>query len=222
MQDSTQMFYLRRLISTRPAEEHDETCLRYHRNINPKSIDAYARIMAAVISCIHRVITNLSLQYIFPVSPDVASARTKLMSSLRASNLDDEDEDIGVDVHEDITLHYNSDDDSDIDEEEDYDLTSNAARTAPKSLDSKSKSIRKHLTCLLYLLFTQTPNGCIRDDFFNPLAHYTLLSSSRKGGQWAPSGAIIHNIAALLFTGRLIFAWKIHGIMDDEKCSVPA
>lgn len=61
MQASTQMFYLRRLICTRPAEEHDETHLRHHRNINPKLIDAYAKIMAAVISCLLRAITNDSL-----------------------------------------------------------------------------------------------------------------------------------------------------------------
>lgn len=109
------------------------------------------------------------------------------MSSLRALNFDDNDEDVEVDVHEDITLHYNSDDDSDVSEDEDPDMSSNGTRPAPKLLDPRSKIIRNHPTHLLYLLFTQTPTGSVRDDFFSPLIHDTLPSSLKKGGQRAPS-----------------------------------
>lgn len=82
MQVVAQPYYIRRLISTRPTEEHDETRVRHHKAINPPAIDAYAKILAGAICCIHRVTTNPSSDYTFSVCPDISSVCIALGSSL--------------------------------------------------------------------------------------------------------------------------------------------
>lgn len=217
MQDASQAYYLRRLISTRPAEEHDQTQVRHHRAVNSTTIDAYARIVASVIACIHRVTTDPSPPYSFPVTPEVASTCKTLISLLSPSRTIDDPVPTQPEPRDHHDCSYESDDDSEIEEEneEEKDLILDV-----DFFDDSVSPIDAHLLKLLNLLFTQTPSQEIGGEFFSPLRHYVLLSAIRKNGQWLLPGAITHNIAALLFTGRLVFAWRIHKVIQKKKCTV--
>jgi hypothetical protein len=63
----------------------------------------------------------------------------------------------------------------------------------------------------------QTPSGDLQGQLFSPLTHYILIKSLRKESKWALTGQITHNIAALLFTGRLTFTWKILEIVAQTE-----
>ncbi|KAF9440526.1 hypothetical protein P691DRAFT_820577 [Macrolepiota fuliginosa MF-IS2] len=210
-QDLTTRFYLRRLISLRPSEETDETKFRHHRIVNYETHQAYARIVAGLIAFIHRSCEQPSDLYPMAIPNDIANGCKNLISTLTepASNDEEDNNEGGEGVAGD------TDDESDVSDEEGKErgLHSTYARAPPPT----TASVQECLTHLLYLLYTQEPSNTNRGDFFSPIRHYVLISSLRKSGQWAAAGLITHNIAALLFTGRLIFAWKTAKISQKEN-----
>jgi hypothetical protein len=110
---------------------------------------------------------------------------------------------------------YGSDDDSDIEE-----VGTEFEPPLEQSASSlQTSSIQSALFSLLYQLYTELPSVENRGGFSNPITHYLLLSSLRKNQEWARSNMITQTIAALLFTGRLVFAHKINDIVRREGCS---
>lgn len=122
--------------------------------------------------------------------------------------------------------------DGEIHEERDEDgaiLTTTTLTTdhLPSHLNKKppprsTPELQEKLNDLLYLLFTQTPTSELRGNFFSPVSHYIILASMRKRQQWLAAGSITHNIAAILFTGRLVFARRIMEVYDDGELDYAA
>lgn len=221
MQKELENHYIfRRLISTRPGEEHDDAKVRHHRSVNAPTLDAYARLVAASIAFIHRVTNNPDSPYKLSVPADISTACMQLVSSLsplppNTGSATELEPDLGS---ADLTL-YDSDNDSDIDGAG-AGRQDNYSSSRVWNLNGPQSPIQIYLTELLYLLFTQVPSGAVRGEFFSPLTHYILLSSLRKQKQWAPVTTITHNIAALLFAGRLTMAWKIRNFSTDKQCTI--
>ncbi|EKM74174.1 hypothetical protein AGABI1DRAFT_133549 [Agaricus bisporus var. burnettii JB137-S8] len=172
-QQSSQAYYLRRLISSRPAEEHDETKVRHHRPVNPSTLQNYAHVVATLIAFIHRIVISNQTEYQFKIPIEITSSCKQLISSL---NVLVSGEDLEVLDLQDVEAFdtYDSDDDSDIDNEEDMNIsTVNQATTNAQ----KSKRINSNIINLLYALYTQIPSSQNRGNFFSPINHYVLLSS---------------------------------------------
>ncbi|KAF7783355.1 hypothetical protein Agabi119p4_2731 [Agaricus bisporus var. burnettii] len=217
-QDNTRVYYLRRLISTRPAEEHDVTRVRHHRSVNPPTIQTYARVVSALISFLHRITSSAEHPYSFAIPSAISTTCEALISLLHSEprtvgeeylQPEETDAEDGVDTFE-------SDDDSDV-EEAGAEIQPPAYR--PHNSPQLS-SIQNTLFSLLYLLYTQLPSAENRGDFSHPISHYLLLSSLRRNQEWARSSVITQTIAALLFTGRLVFAHKINDIVQRDECTI--
>ncbi|KAF7768400.1 hypothetical protein Agabi119p4_7643 [Agaricus bisporus var. burnettii] len=206
----TQSYYTRRLISTRPAEEHDETRVRHHRSVNYETLQTYGRIIAGLVAFIHRFIDGSGTGYECLIPSGLADACRALVSSLDPPATHEENLE-GEVIH---GIHtYDSDDDSDIDEED------SIAHARDPDVPKPSQSTQKYLMDILYLLYTQIPCAETRGQFFSPITHYILISSLRKDQQWAQAGMITHTIAALLFTGRLVFASVINETLQRTGCN---
>lgn len=193
--------YLRRLVATRPAEEHDQLKKRHHTLINSRSQANYARIIAALVVFIHRVSSGGS-SYTFPVPSNISSACDALIRALSPDPTNDAEDEL-----EEMVLP-DSDDDSDT-----GDLPNPQYRPAPAAIDEVQTKLRH----LLYAIYTQLPQGELKGDFFSPATHFILISSLKPNQQWLPITSITHNIAALLYTGRTIFSSKILEICSERK-----
>ncbi|KAF7771871.1 hypothetical protein Agabi119p4_6182 [Agaricus bisporus var. burnettii] len=212
VQGITQSYFLRRLLSIRPAEEHDESKVRHHRSVNYETLEKYARKIASLILFIYRVTSPNETTYECPVTLEIATACHILVSSLNPSLIDEEIDIMEEPVPESDAV-YNSDQESDSDNEE----TTNHPDTTRLS---DAPTVRTQITTLLYALYTQIPSGDIRGEFYSPITHYVLLSSLRKDQEWVPAGVITQTIAAILFTGRLVFSWKVNDVVDRTQCTI--
>lgn len=208
----TNSFYLRRLIGTRPMEEHDETVVRHHRSVNQSTIENYSRFVAGLVSFIHRIVMAHKSEYQIAIPPEIQAHCRTLISSIEASL--QEHETGLVDEPELETPYFcDSDNDSELGDEET--IGGGTHVEAMKSCQNDNKN----LTALLYSLFTQEPGGQ-KTDFFSPITHYIVLSSLRKEQEWARGGTITHTIAAILFTGRLVFSRRINELVEERKCKI--
>lgn len=209
-------YYLCRLISTRPAEEHDDTKFHHHRSVNAPTLDAYARLVAGWISFIHRVTTNPLSPYKIHIPPSIATACDQLVSSLSPPPRNDEMAILDRNRDPVDFTGYDSDDESDIG---DGDETTHQNHNTDPTQHSNGlqPTVQQCLTHLLYLLFTQVPSGDLRGQFFSSPTTSSLPFVTINNGPL--STTITHNIAAFLFTGRLIFACKIDGAIG-EKCTI--
>ncbi|KAF9440876.1 hypothetical protein P691DRAFT_715436 [Macrolepiota fuliginosa MF-IS2] len=220
MQNATHSdFYLRRRLGVRPAAEHDKTQHQHHKSVNPETLANYARIAAGFIAFIHRIITMPTAEYTFPIPPEIKHACSALISSLTPMLWDTEETAEEQEIGREDAPAYNSDDDSDIGEEDEDPVEEGRSRPTMRA-EALSATSQEHLTTLLYHIYTQTASAELRGNFFTPITHYIVLSSIRKDQQWAPSTTITHNIAALLFTGRLILAWKVHNVIRKTNSTM--
>lgn len=227
-QASLKSYSLRRLVSTRPAEERDQTRISHHRDVNPGTHDNYARIIASLIAFIHRVVSNDNLPYTFPITPDIASACQNLINTLSPPSVNASEEEKTHQLDEEFEMGPASDDaDSGDDDDDDSEAENDGADRdshphalpKPRTATRSTPALQRKLSRLLYLLFTQEPSGELQGDFFSPISHYVLLASLRKDQQWAAAGTITHYIAAILFTGRLVFAHRVMYLAGKSKQS---
>ncbi|KAF9440176.1 hypothetical protein P691DRAFT_783118 [Macrolepiota fuliginosa MF-IS2] len=123
LQNTTQSYYLRRLISTRPAQEHDTIVIRHHQSVNSETHIAYARIVAAAIALIHRITTNPTSPYTFQVSSDIAAACDALVTSLTPPPRNDEMAALEHELEPTEVYGNDSDDDFDIIDVQDEPVT---------------------------------------------------------------------------------------------------
>ncbi|EKM79049.1 hypothetical protein AGABI1DRAFT_129306 [Agaricus bisporus var. burnettii JB137-S8] len=192
--------YIRRSIGTRPADEHDHSTVRFHRDINKPSLEKYARIIAAMISFLHRTILNIDTPYTFPITSEITGACNALIDTISTPTGND-----GVDGIDLEDAQFDGDENSEVSQSSEGEEP--PPSTPPLNVHPITP-LQPQLTTLLYLLFTQLPTNDLRGQFFTPIYHFLVLSSLRKNGEWAAANAITHTIAAILFTGRLVFAWK--------------
>ncbi|EKM74463.1 hypothetical protein AGABI1DRAFT_95620 [Agaricus bisporus var. burnettii JB137-S8] len=193
--------YIRRAIGTRPVEEQEKSRVRSHRDVNKPALENYSRIIAGLIILIHRVILNVDITYSFSIPADITDACQGFVEAVSSTHADEErdDEPMDGDVIEESSESSEDDDEGHIP----------PPPLSPLQYHPRSTSlIQEKLTTLLYLLYTQLPTNELRGQFFTPIYHFLVLSSLRKNGEWAAANSITHTIAALLFTGRLVFAWK--------------
>ncbi len=153
MQDLTQSFNFRRLIGTRPTEEHGETCIRHHKMINQASIDGYARVLAGLITFIHRVCAETSSTYTFPIDALVKSECDNLVSQLQAPAINEDKYDVFQLQVIDVDT---SDCESDFDMDDQEDTPTNHS-DIPPPIDQPSSPLQDSLIRLLFLLYTQSP-----------------------------------------------------------------
>jgi hypothetical protein len=126
-------------------------------------------------------------------------------------NVDCEGEDSGEGIDKDDIEELS-------DSSDDEDFEPPRLPLTPDQKDRHLKSlIQPKLESLLYLLFTQLPTNDNRGQFFTPIYHFLVLSSVRKKGEWATANTITRTIAAILFTGRLVFASKILQIAEESN-----
>lgn len=245
-QAALKSYYLRRLVSTRPTEERDQTRMSHHRNVSRATHENYARIIAGLIAFIHRVVTNENTPYRFPISSEIALACRELIEvltppSLNELELDEEPQtELATKSPDDndgevADGDYDEEDDDDDDEhggnpgegpeEDEAEVGKGAADGQAPILTKKpaasqaSPDLQPKLSHLLFLLFTQLPSGEMQGDFFSPISHYIMLASLRDDQKWAAAGTITHSIAAILFTGRLVFVQKVMKLARDSKRS---
>jgi hypothetical protein len=215
-QDGNQSYYTRRLISTRPAEEHDNTQVRHHRSVNPPTIRTYARVISGLISFLHRVSSPENHLYTLTIAPQLLSMIQALISLLGSEPVSIREEDQQQEATDTERMDaYESEDDSDVGEA--------GPESEPPARHStshvQSSSVQDNVFTLLYQLYTQLPSVENRGQFSNPIIHYLVLSSLRKGQEWAQSSTITQTIAALLFAGRLVFARKMNDIVQHDGCT---
>lgn len=238
-QASLNSHYLSRLVSTRPAEEHDETRLRHHRDVNPQTHANYARIIAGLVAFVHRITTEDGLPYSCPVPSDIATACEELIAELshhsKNRSVDDTE---AIEIDGEIEKVYEGGDREDngiggSGKNYEYAVQDEDSTAAPNTTDISNKHPHPHLRrqrvpqstpelqeklqSFLYLLFTQTPTSELRGNFCSPVTHYIILVSMRKNQEWAAAGTITHYIAAILFTGRLVFAGKVMKECENLK-----
>ncbi|KAF7776873.1 hypothetical protein Agabi119p4_5266 [Agaricus bisporus var. burnettii] len=193
--------FIRRSIGTRPAEEKESSRVKYHKDVNKATLDNYSRIVAAMICLIHRVILNEDTPYTFFIPADIVEACSELLAAFSPQS-----EDHGNEMEKDGL------DDEEVEEEsessEDDESLPPPIVNPTRHDNQRASLLQPKLQTLLYLLFTQLPTNENRGQFFTPIYHFLLLSSLRQNGQWAAGYTITHTIAAILFTGRLVFAHK--------------
>jgi hypothetical protein len=199
--------FLRRSIGLRPAEDKEHARVKYHKDVNYATLDHYSRIIASMICFMDRIISNIDTPYTFPIPADITDACRDLISSLPSvpSNIEDLFNEDELDGDEVVESSASS-------EEEDACSPRIHARSA---VTSTITPIQSKITALLYLLFTHLPSTQFRGQFFTPIYHFLVLSAIRKNGEWASANIITHTIAAILFTGRLTFAWKTSQLVRE-------
>ncbi|KAF5347917.1 hypothetical protein D9756_010117 [Leucocoprinus leucothites] len=205
-QSSIDSYYLRRIISVRPAQEHDEKHVRHHADVNPKTQKKYARTTAALIVFIDRIAFDDDALYKFPIATQISAACKDLIRHLlppRGSLVEELSEGERDDEQDDNERDASDDSDKEIVIEESTRSLSQAQAPLSTSI------IQQKLANLLYLLFTQTPTDEQPGKLISPIPHFVILSSLRKNGDWASGNTITPLISHLLFAGRLVFAWKI-------------
>ncbi|KAF7760950.1 hypothetical protein Agabi119p4_10359 [Agaricus bisporus var. burnettii] len=176
-QMKTGSFYLRRLIGTRPTEEHDEKAVRHHRSVNHGSLENYVRLVAGLISFIHRNITTPKSGYKVPIPSEIETQCKTLISSIEPAAARN-----GVDIAEELIVEtphlYDSDNDSELNDDKSF--------GAHLHVEKGKSSLTNHenLMNLLYSL---------------------------------QGGTITHTIAAILFTGRLVFSWRINEAYESVE-----
>lgn len=190
--------FVRRSIGQRPAEDQEQARIKYHKDVNPPTIDHYSRVVAAMISLLHRVISNIDTPYTFSVPDDIAYACQDLISSMPPSYENEPEE-------EDYAENEAEESSESSDGNEDLPFTKMHTTNPVKST---TPGIQSKVAALLYLLYTQLPSQQFRGQFFTPIYHFLVLSATRKNSEWAAANSITQTIAAILFTGRLTFAWK--------------
>ncbi|KAF5345077.1 hypothetical protein D9756_011154 [Leucocoprinus leucothites] len=213
-QNSIDTYYLRRVISIRPAEEQEQKRVKHHANVNFDTQKNYARITAAMIAFIHRVTNDENAPHKFPIPIEITTACRDLIQHLSPPLAGTEvGEDQGEEEGSGSQAQEGASDDSE--QEVLHDLESQGSTGRQKPPPS-TPEIQQRLVTLLYLLFTQTPTGDCQGGFFSPISHFVVISSLRKNENWAAGNTITHEIAPLLFTGRLTFAHKIIKIAKEQ------
>ncbi|KAF5344634.1 hypothetical protein D9756_011233 [Leucocoprinus leucothites] len=213
-QNSLDTYYLRRLISTRPAEEHDAAKIRHHADVNSSTHDAYSRIIASMVAFINRLSFEDEVPYKVSIPPEISAACRDLIQHLSPPShgyLDDQDEDGNAGNNEETT--GNASDDS----EREATILQPAHPSSRKKVPPSTPQVQEKLLELLYHLFTQAPADENRGGFISAIAHFIVLYSLRLDTNWAAANTITHNIAALLFAGRLVFSQKIIELSKKES-----
>jgi hypothetical protein len=162
--------------------------------------------MAALICLIHRVILNVDTPYVFPIPAEITNACINFIDNL---SLLPQDEEIAIEHEEEFEESSDSSDD------EDVPLPPPGGLNRPTH--TPISSTKNRVEALLYSLFIQLPTGELRGQFFTPIYHFLVLSSLRKNGEWAAANKITHTIAAILFTGRIVFALKTIEIAQENN-----
>lgn len=199
---------IRRIIGTRPAEERTDTHVRHHGDVNHQTLIEYSRIVSSLIALIHRkrTTTDAGKVYEINIPNEITEAVNELISKLPTpaqahQQAEDQfaDESGGEDEHEGSN-ESGKDDDGHAEKV----ATIQTGKPPPTT-----PQIQGSLQQLLHAVYTQTPTPGLLGDFFSPVTHFIVLRSLRKNYEWAAANTITHHIAALLFTGRLLFASKI-------------
>ncbi|KAF5344444.1 hypothetical protein D9756_011280 [Leucocoprinus leucothites] len=214
IQSSLDTYYLRRIISVRPAQEHDQQQIRHHADVGSNTHRKYARTIAALIVFINRVAFDDDSPYKFRIPPEISAASRDLIQQLSPPQ-DSPPDDVSEEEEEE-ELENPQGNESD-DSEQEIAKTKTPNSKSQTVAPSSTPEIQQKLTDLLYLLFTQSPTDKQPGKLFSPISHFIILSSLRKNGDWAPGNAITPQIAHLLFAGRLIFAWKIIQLAKEHS-----
>jgi hypothetical protein len=206
--------YIRRAIGKRPAEEQEQLRVRYHRDVNPGTLAHYSRIIAAMISFTHRIVLDVDTPYTFPISDEIVNACKDLFSHFKPSS-DYSRNQAGDEHSEDEEVEESSE--SSGEEEDALPLRLEQSIPLSRVLAQTTSLMQLKLKKLLYLLYTELPTYENRGQFFTPIYHFLVLNSLRKDGGWAAANTITHTIAAILFSGRLVFAWKVFELAEENK-----
>ena len=209
--------YIRRLIGTRPATEHERTFAIHHSDVGWDTHRKYAYVMAAALSLLLNNVKNASPDYSFHVPLDVSSLSESLWDALSVEQKEDEPEEVPmedeVEVEELEEEEEEEEDEPEVtnDNEESgaphsgtyYAYSPSETRPPPKT----AAKIQNALHALLIALFSQKADN--NDQFFSPFIRYLVLASVNANGEWQAAGRITQKIAAILFIGRLVFAQEL-------------
>jgi hypothetical protein len=166
-----------------------------------------------MISLLHQVILNIDTPYTFSVPDDIANACRDLISSLPSTSSSNENE------LEEEEFYGNDTAESSESSGDEEDLPSSKTHITKGHplVTSTPPVIQSKVATLLYFLFCQLPSQQFRGQFFTPVYHFLVISAIRKNGEWAAANTITQTIAAILFIGRLTFAWKICQLVCDSN-----
>ncbi|KAJ3555709.1 hypothetical protein NP233_g12145 [Leucocoprinus birnbaumii] len=213
-------YYLRRIISTRPAEEHDALRVRHHGDVGYDTHANYARILASLITFIDRISNKELSGYSLEIPPDISRATRDLIQHLgltQAQQAENYEEEQAGESEEELEGY-----DSDNSEISPNTPANDAELPGHRHPPTSHPTTQRKLLHLLYLIFSQTPTAENRGAFFSPVIHHIVLTSLRKKEAWAAGNTITHNIAAIAFAGRLTFAREILRLSSKHSITYSA
>lgn len=205
--------YMRRLLGTRPATEHEHTFALHHSDVGWETHRKYAYVMAAALSLLINNVKNPSPDYSFTVPPHLFSLCESLWEALSGEQqvvAEDERESHDTFAADEDEVEEEVEEEEAVvveDEDEDNEIGGRRHAYSPSETRSPPKTngkIQYALQLLLLALFKQRPNG--NDPFFSCFTRYVILASVNAKGEWQAAGRITQKIAAILFIGRLVFA----------------
>lgn len=209
--------YIRRLIGTRPATEHEHTFAMHHSDVGWDTHRKYAYVMAAALFLLINNVKNRSQDYSFDVPSDILSLSESLWEALSAEDGEEEPEELPIEEEDEEEEVEEQDEESEEDGESGashngtyHAYSPSEARPPPKT----SPKIQQALNSLFLALFSQMAYK--NDPFFSPFTRYLVLASVNAKGEWQAAGRITQKIAAILFIGRLVFAQKLLDTKDQN------